>query len=217
MKRVLISCAALATLGSTASHAEGFRPLTQRCEEALALSALPVELRERADVYVWLDGDFEKTIASGGDFHCVVQRNHPESIIPECITATGKDSILEGIFEQTKMTASGMSAAAVAEQSAALVEQGKIASPSAPGVNYMMSSYNRIYNVDAGSIVEVPPHTMFFAPHATNDAVGGSFEMARATKGFPFVVEAGAHSYIVTFTDKGSDNTDVEQHCRGQI
>ncbi len=209
--------AALGILAAGAVNATEFRALTESCEEALALSALPAELRPRASVYIWRDGQFEKTIDSDGGFHCVVQRNHPDAIIPECITESGEDSILKGIFVQTEMAADGMSAEEIAEKAATMVESGEIPGPTEPGVNYMMSAYNQIYNPAAQSIVTVGPHTMFFAPNATNAAIGGSFPMSQETKGFPFVVEAGAHSYIVTFTDKPADTGDVQSQCAGQI
>ncbi|MBT8079465.1 MAG: hypothetical protein KJO31_12870 [Gammaproteobacteria bacterium] len=216
MKRFCIFSGALLAICANA-YADNFRALTQRCEESLALSALPSALRERANVYVWSDGKFRRTISSDGGFHCVVQRNHPESIIPECVSSTGEDSILQGIMAQTRMTADGLSPEEIQERTASMIEAGKIATPSEPGVNYMMSAYNRIYSANAGKMLDIGPHTMFFAPNASNAVIGGSFEMATATKGFPFVAEAGAHSYIVTFTSQSAETADVEQHCAGQI
>ena len=215
-KSIKTALYALPLLTVTAQAAD-FRPLTQRCEESLALSALPAVLRDRASVYVWRDGDFTRTITSDGGFHCVVQRNHPDSIIPECVTSTGEDSILQGIMAQTKLTASGMALDEVESKAAEMVEKGEIGSPKAPGVNYMMSAYNRIYTARSDSIMSFGPHTMFFAPNASSDVVGGSYAMAQETHGFPFVVEAGTHSYIVTFTEHSAETDDVAAHCQGQI
>ena len=217
MKIYLGIAAALLAIDAAAEQAVEFHPLTELCEESLALSALPLELRDRANVYVWRNGGFEQSISSGGGFHCLVQRNHPDSIIPECVTSTGEHSILQGIIAQTKMTANGLSAEEVAAQSARMIEDGKIGVPTEPGVNYMMSAYNRIYTSNSDSIANIGPHTMFFAPHASNEVIGGSFAMAWNTKGFPFVADAGAHSYIVTFTERSSATDDVEKNCEGQI
>lgn len=217
MKKFLSVAIGTATFLSAAAGAVDFKPLSQSCEESLALSALPGVLRERANVYVWKNGDFQKTISSDGGFHCVVQRNHADAIIPECVTSTGEDSILQGIFAQTRMTATGMSLEEVAEKSAKMVEKGDIGSPSEPGVNYMMSAYNKIYSADQDKFLHIGPHTMFFAPGASSDVVGGSFAMAQENHGFPFVAEAGAHSYIMTFTNRSSESDDVEKNCRGQI
>jgi len=202
---------------ATAASAADFRPLTQQCEEALALSALPASMRERASVYVWKDGKFEQTIRSDGGFHCIVQRNHPDAVIPECVTSTGENSILKAIMVQTKLTASGMSQDEVEEKTQAMIESGEIAAPDGPGVNYMMSAYNLIYAPNRDEIGHFGPHTMFFAPHASNEVVGGSFQMAQETPGFPFVVEAGTHSYIVSFTQSAAEPDDVQQSCRGQL
>ena len=208
--------AALLTLAAPLAVAD-FQPLTESCEEALALSALPAELRSRADVYVWKGDDFVKTISAGGDFHCLVQRNHDEAIIPECVTATGEGSILQGIIAQTKMHAKGLGAEEVAARAEKMIEAGEIAAPEEAGVNYMMSAYNRIYSPGNDTMLHIGPHAMFFAPGATNEVVGGSFQMAQQNRGFPFVAEAGAHSYIVTFTQTASDSSAVEAHCGGQI
>ena len=215
MKQTMLSLAAM--LAVCSAEAADFQALTQRCEEALALSALPADLRDRADVYVWRNGDFVKSIENGGDFHCVVQRNHPDAIIPECVTQSGKDSMLEAIFVQTKMTASGMSPDEVAERAAEMIESGAIPGPKEAGVNYMMSDYNHIWTANSDAISHIPAHTMFFAPGATNAALGGSFATAIQTPGRPFVAEAGSHSYIITFTASSSDSSDVLQHCAGQF
>jgi len=205
-----------AVLAATSASAVDFRPLTEQCEEALALSALPSDLRERASVYIWRNGDYVLTTASDGGFHCLVQRNHRDAIIPECVSESGKDSILQGIMAQTRMTAEGMDAEAVARRTEELIERGDIGSPKGPGVNYMMSAFNRIYAAGSDRVLDIGPHAMYFAPGATNAALGGNFETARETKGFPFVAEAGTHSYIITFTEHSSDSSDVEAACSGQ-
>ncbi len=215
MKKLIGAVAGMLVMSS--AHAVDFHLLSQQCEEALALSALPGALRERANVYVWKQHGFEKTIASDGGFYCLVQRNHPDAIIPECVTESGKDSILQGIMIKTRMAAEGLSTAEIEARAEKMLNNGEIASPSAPGVNYMMSAYNRIYSARTKSIIHVGPHSMFFAPDASNAELGGSLKMAQQTHGFPFVVEEGKHSYIVTFTDKSGETDDVEKHCRGQI
>lgn len=217
MKQIFkVAMYAISILAVSAQAGE-FQSLTQRCEESLALSALPAALRDRANVYVWRDGDFEKTITSDGGFHCIVQRNHADSIIPECVSSTGEDSILQGIMVQTKMSAKGMSVDEVADAFQELIDNGDVRGPTQPGVNYMMSAYNRIYTSGSNSIARIGPHTMFFAPNATNEVVGGSFAMAREINGFPFVVEAGTHSYIIAFTSQSAETDQVVQHCSGQI
>lgn len=217
MNRSITLSIGILAVGASVAQATEFRALTQRCEESLALSALPAALRERANVYVWRDGDFEKTISSDGGIHCVVERNHRDAIIPQCITSSGEHSILDGIMERTRLFASGLSADDADAKMREMIDAGDIPGPEAPGVNYMMSDYNLIYTSRTDSVRRFGPHTMFFAPHASNEVVGGSYAMAKETPGFPFVAEAGTHSYIVTFTSKPAETDDVEQNCKGQI
>jgi hypothetical protein len=164
MKRYVNPLVLTLLAGGVCAQASDFRPLTQRCEEALALSALPAALRERANVYVWRDGDFEKTISSDGGFDCIVQRNHRDSIIPECVSSTGRDSMFAGIIVQTKLTASGMSLDEVTEKFDEMVDSGEIAGPTEPGVNYMMSEYNYIYTSNSGRISHIPSTTIYIHP-----------------------------------------------------
>jgi hypothetical protein len=92
---------------------------------------------------------------------------------------------------QTKLVADGTSADDAEAKVAEMVKAGDIKGPAAP--------------------------TMFFAPQASNEVVGGSFALVRETPGFPFVVEAGTHSYIVTFTERSAETDQVLQNCSGQI
>ena len=217
MRRLLAASGWILLGAPVAANAVEFAPIDQACEEALALSALPASMRDRANVYVWQDDDYVKTMTSDGGFHCLVQRNHAQAIIPECISSTGEESILRGIIARAKMVAAGVPDNEAHERVKALIESGDINGPSAPGVNFMMSAYNRIYAPEGDRINPIPPHSMFFAPNAEAAVIGGSFPEAIETKGFPFVVEDGLHSYIVTMTDKPSDSADVVSACRGQI
>lgn len=203
-----------ATSGAVAGE---FQPLSQACEEALALSALPLDLRDKADVYVWQNGDFTKTIDAGGGFHCVVERNHPDAIIPECVTASGRDTVFEGILAKTRLAADGLSPAEADEKMKEHFESGKLAAPAGPGINYMMSAFNYIYIASADEIRTIPPHTMFFAPDVTPDVVGGSFKTATSNPGSPFVTAPGPHGYMITFTAESSEKSQVAGACRGEI
>ena len=215
MRSTLARIALLAGLTGTA--AADFAPLSQACEEALALSALPADLRDKADVYVWRDGEFARTIDNGGGFHCLVERNHPDAIIPECVTASGKDTIFAGLVYKTKLAAQGLSAE---EQDAKLNESfanGELQAPPGPGINYMMSAYNYIYIASRDEIRTIPPHTMFFAPEVTADVVGASFEAAVRNPGSPFITASSPHGYMITFTAESSEREQVRQACNGEI
>jgi len=217
MKSHLKAAAGLLALAALPATAADFKPLSQACEEALALSALPAALRDQASVYVWRNGAFEKTIESDGSFHCVVERNHPDSIIPECVTDTGKDTILAGIEFKTQQTALGLTSDEITDRMKQRFASGALAAPARPGINYMMSAYNYIYIERANEIRTIPPHTMFFAPDVPESVIGQSYDVARQNPGTPMVTASGPHGYMITFTAAASDPTQVVQACEGQV
>ncbi|MEO0425249.1 MAG: hypothetical protein AAF184_23130, partial [Pseudomonadota bacterium] len=79
---LLAALTAWSPLALATQSAERLTPLPRACEEALALSALPLRLREQASVYALTDQGFELTRRSDGPFTCIVERNHARSIIP---------------------------------------------------------------------------------------------------------------------------------------
>lgn len=190
---------------------------SEACEAALALSALPARLRADAITYVWKDGEYRVSGAADGRFHCFVARNHSASVIPQCFTASGVDTIMAGEIFKSKLVMYGAEpddAVAAFEEK---VAKREFSAPGEPGINYMMSAYNWIYQSARDEFIPVPPHVMFFAPHVEPDAVGSAtFPEAVARKGVPMVVESGIHAYMVTFTDGSSESDDVVQNCAGE-
>ncbi len=49
--------------------------------------------------------------------------------------------------------------------------KGVLKTPSRPGVDYMLSTQNRVPNA-RGVVTPFPPHVMFYAPHLTNAELG---------------------------------------------
>ena len=190
---------------------------SEACEAALALSALPARLRVDAVAYVWRNGEYRRAGPAGGKFHCLVARNHSASIIPQCFTASGVDTIMAGEIFKSKLVMYGAEPDEAVAAFEEKVAKGEFAAPIEPGINYMMSAYNWIYQSARDEFVPVPPHVMFFAPHVEPDAVGSaSFPEAVAQKGIPMVVESGVHAYMVTFTDGSSESDDVVKNCAGE-
>lgn len=190
---------------------------TEACEAALALSALPARLRDDADTYVWKDGDYRLTGSGDGRFHCFVARNHTESVIPQCFTTSGVDTIMAGEIFKSRLVMDGAAPDEAVAEFEKKVAEGEFVAPDEPGINYMMSAYNWIYQSARDEFIPVPPHVMFFAPHVEPEDVGSAtFPEAVAQKGIPMVVESGIHAYMVTFTDGSSESDDVATHCAGE-
>ena len=88
--------------------------LTQACEEALALSALPAALRSDASAYVLTASGFEMTRQGSGPFTCIVARNHANALVPQCPDAAGADTVIPGIIKKSEWALSGLSRRAAA-------------------------------------------------------------------------------------------------------
>jgi hypothetical protein len=191
--------------------------LTEKCEIAVARSAAPLRLRSNASVYV-LDGkQYRKVISGDGPLTCVVERNHPDSLIPQCMDQAGVDSVLPAILSRSEMAIAGASFDAIDAKNAELLQAGHFQPADRPGVSYMMSNYNYIYVASAGQVLKVNPHVMFYAPNVTNADVGGSFQGMTENIGTPFVFNEGLHGYMVVYTQYAANPNEVAEECRGQL
>ena len=218
MKAGLVSVLVLFVLGLAASAAggESIRPLSAECETALALSAAPVNVREKAGVYLLRDTGFELSHPSGNGFHCLVERNHADSVIPQCFDAASLEANLAVILDESRLLREGQSFAELRERRRQALAEG--AYPTAgPGLVYMVSDYNYIYNPRRDALLKVAPHMMFHAPNLTNDDIGSKMSVALANRGLPFINAQGPHGFMIGFTEMGSGTADVERVCKGQL
>ncbi len=204
-------------LVASVARAEGaIQLLPEPCEEALALSALPLELREQASVYVLRADGYEKSRTVDGVFNCLVTRNHPESIVPLCFDEPGSKAILASSIRRGEMSQQGFTNREFMAEREAKTKAGTV-KPAEPGISYMVSDFNYIYFSNTGRIGKVPPHTMYYAPYVTNEDIGGSVVRASARKGLPFINDPGVHGMMVAMVDRASDSSDVLRHCEGYL
>jgi hypothetical protein len=192
--------------------------LTPECEEALALSALPERLRGDATTYTLTNHGFERSRAGHGPFTCIVERNHPLALIPQCVDAAGAETIIPALIFKSERALAGRSPEEVAAEFEQKARDGEFQAPARPGISYMTSPYNYIYLGTQRGIAQVDPHLMFYAPGLTNADVGGSFAAGtEENRGLPFVLEPGIHGYMISFVDHASDGQAVRRACDGQV
>lgn len=191
--------------------------LSQACEIAVAKSALPARLRADASVYALVDGNYRKVVEGDGVFTCVVERNHPDSVIPQCMDQAGVDTVLPAIIDRSEMLVSGASLEEVTSTNQEKLHHGEYSAAARPGVNYMLSDYNYIYVSSAQAIMKVPPHVMFYAPGISNEDIGGSFQDMVQNIGTPFVFSEGPHGYMVTYSEHSADPAEVTQACADEL
>ena len=161
-------------------------------EEALA--AGPASIHDGAGVYVLTNEGYELARKSSNGFHCIVSRSQPESYEPQCLDAEGSATLLRQILLRGELQMRGMSAEEAQAEIAAAWKDGTLRAPSRPGINYMLSTKNRV-PVGPDRVVPYRPHLMFYAPNLTDEDFGGD----RTGQDSPiFMINAGQPSgYVI--------------------
>lgn len=212
-----ILSASLAAAIVTATAAANLQDLSIECELAVARSAAPARLRADATVYALQDGKYRKVIDGGGPLTCIVERNDPDSIVPQCLDRAGVDTILPALIHRSLLSLAGASFDEIQADFRQRVANGEFQPPPRPGVSYMMSNYNYTYVATAARVMKISPHIMYYAPHLKNSDIGGSFQAMVENAGMPFVFDEGIHGYMISYTEHEADPNEVAEACRGQL
>lgn len=205
-----------ALLSVQVAGAEEVRQLTAKCEVALALSAAPKHLQDEAGVYVLREDGFKLVRKPKNEFSCLVERNHADSLIPQCFDSGSYDANLAVVLDEAKLLMDGMSFDELAERRRVALARGDY--PSAGhGIVYMISDFNYIYSSEADQMTLVPPHVMFHAPNLTDRDVGGDRAAAMRNFGLPWINAQGPHGFMIVFVNEAAPSDDVEASCGGQL
>jgi len=214
LKSILLSVALSTTLPAAA---ENRMQLSEQCEIAVARSALPERLRTDVTVYALVGGQYEKVVDGQGPFTCIIERNHPDSVIPQCMDAAGVDSVLPAIIDRSQMAVGGASFEAIELANKGKLGSGMYRPATRPGISYMMSDYNYAYVGGAERVLKLAPHVMYYAPGVSNQEVGGSLKSMTENIGTPFILNEGPHGYMIVYTEHRADPNEVADACRGQL
>ena len=144
---------------------------TQKAEVALALSACPPAVAKGAAVYVLGQSGYVKVRDSQNGFAALVQHTVPAAQEPRCMGAEGTRTWLPRILKVAELRAEGKSREEIQQVISAALAKGVLKPPSQPGVDYMLSTQNRVPN-QKGIVTPFPPHMMFYAPYLTNADLG---------------------------------------------
>jgi hypothetical protein len=140
-------------------------------EIALALSACPAFVAPKAGVYVLEKSGYVKARDSQNGFTAIVQHSVPSAQEPRCMDAEGTRTHLPRILKVAELRAQGVSRDEIQRIVADGFAKGVFRAPTRPGVDYMLSSENRVPN-QKGEVEPYPPHVMFYAPYLTNAELG---------------------------------------------
>jgi hypothetical protein len=194
--------------------------MTRDAEIALALSACPPSLAGKAAVYVLGEPGYIKVRDSENGFTAIVQHSVPGAQEPQCMDEEGARTFLPRILMVAQLRAQGKSREEIQHAIADALAKGRLQPPRRAGVDYMLSTENRVPN-QAGSVTPFPPHIMFYGPYLTNADIG--VDKANlgpdgnpmepvfiAGEGTPYaliIVPSGAHGSMAhSVPDLGSNN-----------
>lgn len=150
----------------------------------IARMAAPKDVSDHADVYVIGKEGYERAIRGDNGFSCLVEREKPNSMEPECYDAEGSNTTFKVRLFVEQQRASGVSEPEIMRSIDAGYKSGKFKPPSRAGIVYMLSDFNYVLNPETGKIIHFPGHLMFYAPYATEKTVGSG-------EGAPYIVHPG--------------------------
>jgi hypothetical protein len=146
-------------------------PMDREKEIALALSACPQGVAGKAAVYVLDKPGYVKVRDSGNGFTAIVQHSVPSAQEPQCMDEEGARTFLPRMLKVAKLRAQGRSREEIQRSIADAMAKGVLHAPNRPGVDYMLSTQNRVPNAK-GVVTPFPPHVMFYGLHLTNADIG---------------------------------------------
>jgi len=176
----MLSLLALAGLPmSAAGDATTDEPLPRDAEMRAALSAGPPHMAAQAGVYVLTPRGYELARESQNGFHCLVQRSFPGTFEPQCFDEEGSRTLMQETLMTARLRGEGRSEADVRAAVATAWAAGELRAPTRPGINYMLSTENRVpVDPEGKTIIHYGPHLMFYVPYLTNADLGVSGEGA---------------------------------------
>jgi hypothetical protein len=163
-------------VGTPADPAHQMEPQTEREKEiALALSACPAPVANKAGVYVRGETGYIKVRESENGFTAITTFPAGQ-VAPLCMDAEGTRTSLVRVLKTAELRAQGKSPEEIKRFVGEAYARGLFQPPSRAGVNYMLSPHNRLLN-EKGQVVPFPSHVMVYAPYLTNADIGVGREL----------------------------------------
>ncbi|MDP3852110.1 hypothetical protein [Phenylobacterium sp.] len=170
--------AAYATMASPAAY----RTESRSEEIALARSAAPASISDKAEVLVLGDGGYETAAKGSNGFVCIVNRSwandfgdvefwNPKIRSPICFNSASVRSVLPTYLTRTTWVLSGTSVAEMQSRTKAALGTGAIRPPEAGAMCYMMSKQGYASDKAGGPW---RAHLMFFVPQVQPEAWGAN-------------------------------------------
>jgi hypothetical protein len=148
-----------------------YLPADQNSEIALARSAAPASISDKAEVMVLGREGYTTAVKGTNGFVCIVERSwgnatdvsdfwNPKMRAPHCFNQAGAQSFLPIFLLKTKLVLAGKSKAEIAQAVASALDKKEVPALEPGAMCYMMSKQQ--YLNDRGK--NWKPHLMFFIP-----------------------------------------------------
>ena len=152
-----------------------YMPKSQAAEIALARSAGPAEVSNKAEILVLGARGYETAEKGTNGFVCYVERSwakdfdqpefwNPKIRTPQCWNAAAANSVLPDYLKRTQWVLAGVSKEEMLARTKAAVAAHEIGSPAPGSMAYMMSKDQYINDPQDGAESRWYPHVMFFVP-----------------------------------------------------
>jgi hypothetical protein len=207
---VLVSLAALVLPASTLAddlikHIDASTPRDVQIK--LAMSAAPQEVAEDATVYILGAKGYEVAKQGSNGFNCIVDRDYMAGgVAPECFDAEGSRTLLAATLKTEQMRAEGVTEDGIQKEIEAGYKSGLYKAPSKPGIVYMLSGNNYLYDPDAKIFRHIHGHLMFYAPYMTAQDLG-----YKSTPSMPYLGDPGK-PFAMMIVVPASTGADAEEH-----
>lgn len=165
-------------------------PQTQQME--LATSAAPPAISGHATVYILGKTGMVKVREGTNGFTCLVERETPETLEPECFDLETSGTLLKPALRIEELRAQGKREQGIKDEIEAGYRSGKYRAPRKAGIIYMMSSHNRVLDPESGKIISFPGHLMFPAPYIAYKDLGDA-----SGKETPYIVHPGKPDALI--------------------
>jgi len=214
VQTIIVIAGLLFSLAASAENPKGMNkiePLPRDLEIQLALSALPLHLRDNATVYILNpDKGFEVARKGANGFHTFVARTGDDTfrgswpfteyrddiLYPISFDAAGAKQQMRVFFDAAEMQAKGTPPGELKKIIKERFKTGYYQAPERAGISYMLSPILRTYwnPEESDSVMTMNyPHVMYYAPNVSNEGIGGG----KLGGMYPFVIMPGPHGYFI--------------------
>jgi hypothetical protein len=192
---LLILASSLAVISPTGADAakdpyphmaplERYLPVSRAAEIALARSAAPAAVSDKAEILVLGVHGFESTVPGSNGFVCYVGRSwekgfndpefwNPNVRTPQCWNAAAVRSVLPEYLKRTQWVLARLSKEEMAARTKAAWADHEFGAPAPQSMAFMMSKDQYISDPTPGAEAHWYPHVMFFVP-TTEDSKWGA-------------------------------------------